>query len=132
MYRPAYYLTHPWELPGDLWRPVKWRLQRLFTGYSDLDRWNAGDSIARYALPLVEWLRDLDGHGVPYIGEPSDEAFAEWDALEWPDKERLWREVLDKVAYALKATAEDDFDADQARVEEGLLLFGRYLRAMWD
>lgn len=58
-----------------------------------------------------------------------------WPAEFKSDKE--WKEILDKMIYSFEsilneAHSDKRIPYDRAQVQEGLELFGKYFRALWD
>ena len=47
-----------YRLTAGLYFKIKYSLQRLFRGYDDLDKWNAGWYIARKAIPVLKDFRN--------------------------------------------------------------------------
>lgn len=110
---------------------TKWFLQKLFTGYNDLDRWNAYVAIAKYSLPLIKWTRENK------MGTPCRLT------------EKQWNNILDKIIYSLEQCIDDtdepcyntklkgdklteEIKKYEKKVHKGLKLFGNYFRAIWD
>lgn len=115
----------------DNYYEVKWFLQKLFTGYSDIDRWNAYVAIARYSLPLIKWTRENKA-GIPCRVT-----------------EKQWNKILDSIIYSLEQCIDDTDDpcyyskskgdklteeikVYETKVHKGLKLFGNYFKALWD
>ena len=83
--------------------------------------WDAFYHIALFALPL---LKDLKAYGQAYPGE-----FGNMEE---------WHTVLDKIIFALEICTLENGDSygrtdeEEAKVKEGLSLFGTYFRYLWD
>jgi hypothetical protein len=101
-------------------RNVKYYLQKKRRGYSDLDTWNVGYSVARYALPMLKAHRNQ-----PPCGFPCEEGMTY----------EKWLEIIDKMIYSLQYMADDNIwfsSSDANKVREGCELFGKYLQGLWD
>jgi hypothetical protein len=121
---------------GSLWIWIKrntvWHDQKIVRGYSDPDIWGLNECLTRFILPRLIAFRDQNFHGVP-LGVESEEE---------------WKEVLDKIILAFDLMRKDDecewdYDGDDEnfyellkqdgeRVTEGLELFAKYYRDLWD
>lgn len=112
-----------WEPPG-WWR---WWWQRRIRGWDDREIWDLHIEIARFALPRLEWYRaTVTG----YPGEFSEECGSGggMDA---------WLAILDKMILAFTLlVAEYDgeigFIESEDAINEGVALFGKYFRTLWD
>jgi len=99
-------------------RKIKWYLQKKIIGYSDIDVWNVGYSVARYALPILKAYRDNPPIGFPFNEDMNYEK---------------WLEILDKIIFSMEYMAEDRFEPENyKKVQEGCELFGKYLQNLWD
>ena len=120
------------------------------------DTWNADHTIALIALPLLKQLKETK-HGVPYMDyedmpehlqyipkqySSNYELFPEDDMWE-PEFDRqvqVWNWMMDEMIWAMDQLANDDqVDADVwysrehgERMDNGLRLFGKYFRSLWD
>lgn len=92
--------------------------RRLRQGFWDHECWNLDATIARFALPRLRRLRDMQ-HGHPY-----------------GTNEHEWAAVLHEIEWFLSRHTEVGghrlSKADQARYEQAGALFGKYFGALWD
>jgi len=104
----------------DIKRRLRWWMQRRIRGFDDTVTWSLDWHIAQYILPRLKLFRDKTN------GYPTD-----FDSLE------KWQECIDKMIFSMQAYSDglwehygepkDYFD----RVEEGILLFGKYFGHLW-
>jgi len=128
------YLKRAWQI---ITRPGHW---------SDRDIWSLDYTIAKFALPRLIRLKEVM-HGVP--GNFFPEGHNTYDKSEMAAAERKWNEVLDKMIWSMDFIANyreydyhpdpDDENRDysklkeaEARCQEGLDLFAKYFRNLWD
>jgi len=131
------------EDKSGLWnlrRQAKWFWQRLTRGFDDQDLWSLDRTIARFVYPRLEKFRTWQcehGNSCPGDLDP-----ASW--LEVLNKMVLAFELLhdrdtgeeevaptpdDKVCWDIWVTHIQENDA---KIKEGLALFGKYLPDLWD
>ena len=79
-YNFTYYLTHPWEIFDELYREVKYFLQRGWRGYADCDIWNFDHYLS---ILLADGLKVL-AKGNSYPGQGIFD-----DAKKWEDALKL-------------------------------------------
>lgn len=123
------------------------------------DTWNADHTLAVIALPLMQALKEkkmgsprVDDDDVPqHLRRPvSDQPPDDFSCDEDVNWHPRWAWVLDEIIWALSQvvdeSADDVFFSDlyaggfdrnglenwQARKQHGLMLFGKYLEALWD
>jgi len=130
------YLTRVWQI---ITRPGHW---------SDRDIWSLDYTIARFALPRLIRLKEVK-HGIPTSFFP--EGKYEYTDEEYAEAQRKWNEVLDKMIWSMdyiannrewdyypekgKHNEEGAYDllkASEYRLQEGLDLFAKYFRSLWD
>jgi hypothetical protein len=129
---------------------IKRAYQRCTRGWSDRDLWSLDYTIAKFALPRLKELKKIK-HGTPtlffppdkysYTDEEYDVAKAEWDkvldeiifAMDYIANCREW-DYYPKKTWPEKPAAEDytELHEVEKRVQEGLILFGKHFRALWD
>lgn len=110
-------MTLPTRLrPTHLW-------QRLRLGFWPDEVWSLDQTVARFILPRLRYLREIE-HGYPDDGEP--------------DAEVRWHATLDEIEWALDFIADDErfygpstVEA-QERMAEGLRLLGKHFTSLWD
>ena len=114
-------------------RHIKWTLQRLFRGYSDIDVWNLDTYLAKVIIKPLKAFRKLDKHGFP--ASPG----RKMDINSTDD----WNNTLDQMIEAFQIILDDETDlylgytSDEIRerdksVNRGLKLFSKYFRNLWD
>lgn len=129
------------------------RKRAVYIKIDDYDYWDAQDTIAMVALPILKKLR-LHKHGAPFIEDcdvpeelKSTNSTITEHGIDGNHFARFdW--VLDEMIYALDCIADsswedqywDDnytFDREghaehEKRIKNGLRLFGTYFRGLWD
>lgn len=109
----------------DLPLHLKWFWQRRTRGFDDRDLWNLDNTIIQFIYPRLKVFRDWQcEHGYSY---PSDLDPASW------------LEVLNKMTKAFELLSDPNSDIEvvvdktkKAQIEEGLGLFTKHLRDLWD
>lgn len=102
------------------------------------DVWSADHTMALVILPILKMFRE-DMYGVPgdFIAGESDEEFQQGKTA--------WELTVDKMIFSFQSIVNDnilDFDLTtpegkaayfdhEAKVQEGLELFGKYFRNLW-
>lgn len=102
-------------------RAVKHFYQRRTRGWDDSDLWSLDCTIAKFTLPRLRRFRaTLHGH-------PGEITFEEWEA------------ILDKIIWSMEYIAgdrqwehNDQFDEDERKCDEGVALFGKWFRGLWN
>jgi hypothetical protein len=96
------------------------------------DTWNLDVTLAKIILPCLKQLKETN-HGVPDVEdsdvphelrESRDLWFMRWD---WVLGEMIW--TFDFIAYH---NYDDPEESIQDRIDNGLRLFGKYYRDLWD
>lgn len=113
---------------------VKWAFQRMFRGYSDSDICNLNSFILNKTYrPLKKFIKNYEESGMSLPTEFATDPGA-------------WTLVLKKIEYSFddmwnsehdfnygsKRLSPEDLDEHNKKVEEGLVLFGKYFRGLWD
>ncbi len=116
-------------------KELKWKLQRLFRGYADEDLWNFCDfAIWKIRKPFKAFVRqqEVGGAGCP-------EEF--WDKN---TKDcNGWIEALKKMESAMDLMIEHNSEKyfnktqeqileEEKKIKEGMDLFGKHFRSLWD
>lgn len=83
-------------------------------GFHPSEIWNLDYTIASFSLKRLKKLKENLG-GFPMGFESIDD----------------WEKVIDKMIFSFTQIIEDDLQNDE-KIEEGLLLFGKYFRALWN
>ena len=125
--------------------------------YVKIDRWDTWSMDSTLSLIILPMLKQLQAtkHGAPnvddtdvpeylrsYMAQPKE---YEWDADDlW---HKRWDWVLDEMIYAFEKLNEEDWEAEffankewnreewtkvNDRINNGLILFGKYYRGLWD
>ena len=121
----------------------------------DYDTWNMDHTLALIALPMLKQLKATK-HGVPYMDYEDmpehlqyirrqydqraiDDLFNEWDDFdhEFERQVDVWDWMMDEMIWAMEQVINDDIEhigdiKHQDRVGNGLELFGKYYRSLWD
>lgn len=100
--------------------------QKITRGFSDDETWALDNTIAKFTLPRIKRLRELE------IGHPGCYTKEQWDGM------------VDRMIYAMEAVIKDgkgelysdcrepeDYRKIDRKVQEGLVLFGRNFRGLW-
>ena len=116
-------------------KEVKWKIQRLFRGYSDSDLWDLNSYIVERIRPAFKaFVKHAKKNG---MGCPIEELF---------DKNKRnncqkWIEVLQKIEKSFDLMHEEETKVsrtlkqqikDGKSIQEGLELFGKHLQSLWD
>jgi len=121
----------------------------------DYDTWNMDHTLALIALPMLKQLKATK-HGVPYMDYEDmpehllyiprqydqraiGDLFNEWDDFdhEFQRQIEVWDWMMDEMIWAMEQVLEDsiEYELDREhhdRVYNGLTLFGKYYRSLWD
>lgn len=99
-------------------RRENYRQQRKERGFDDTELWSLDITILMFVLPRLKAFRDYTQ------SFPCDfSSFEEWQA------------VIDKMIFSIETIIKDDYDElniSQALVAEGLELFYKYFRNLFD
>lgn len=99
------------------YRSLKWILQKLFWGFSDLDCINLDHHLSKVILSRLERFRYI--HKSYPSGLTSDQ----------------WNDILDEMIWAFKTYySEDIWDLDSqavSRINNGMDLFRQYYMTLW-
>ena len=127
-------------LLGNACRRAKWGFQRMFRGYDDTAYWDLNDYITDIALPVLKEYRNsktgiplLDGYGMDNRNQTDQE---------FKQMEETWNMYLDKMILSFELMKKEDMDYEHhdqqwyeehnKKIEEGLILFAKYFRGLWD
>ena len=111
---------------SDIINKVKWKLQRVFRGYSDCDLWNLDIFLAEQILtPLKAW-RKLPLHGY----DSSCKSREDW--MNHIDKMILSFELVSTDLDVSHEFTTEDYKIRQRKIEEGLKLFAKHFQSLWD
>lgn len=114
-------------------RKIKWWWQTAFKGYNECDLWSLDYYLVREIRPaLKDFIKMYKRKG---CGCP-DELF---DTENKDNQCHKWLTVLKKMEKAFDLMYYDDFDKpydmikeNEKEIEEGLALFAKYFRHLWD
>jgi hypothetical protein len=140
-----------YRLTTGLYQLIKYKLQDLFRGYNDLDKWNVAWYLARKAIPVLKAMRDgvkgtsLILHREDRFGNivelTQDEVFKD---KEEPQSftEKEWKSILSDIIFLFEYTLDMDevnteYSEEQEvnrrkRYKRGLKLFSIYYGNLWD
>jgi hypothetical protein len=138
---------------------IKWVLDKVDRkiDYVKIDRWDTwsmDSTLGKIILPMLKQLQS-EKHGSPnvndsdvpeylrsYMAQPKEH---EWDTDElWHMR---WEWVLNEMIFAFEKLNEEDWESEffkggkwnkeewekvDDRIQNGLCLFGKYYRALWD
>lgn len=133
-----------WE-PYIVWGYMKRAWQRCTRGWSDRDLWSLDYTIAKFALPRLIELKKVK-HGVPcsMFDDPQDASDEGYKLAE-----ERWSEIMDKMIWSMDYivynreyeyypdpdTEDRDYSrlkAAELRFQEGMDLFAKHFRSLWD
>ena len=109
-----------------LGRDIKYAIlavfQRTFRGYADTDLWRLDYFLATKILPPLKAFRKQKLSSYP------------GNEIKTPKE---WLKALDKMIYSFEFIIKDGegdvkYPKDITKITEGLELFGKYFRALWD
>ena len=124
-------------------RDIKHIYQKIRYGYSGRDLWSLDHTITDFVLPRLISFRN--GGGNSYLDGPSGSPLLEGYTEEQHDEMyEEWLRILDKMILAfeyhkLHMNDVESFEAYKLEaerrdkvIEEGLALFAKYYRNLWD
>ena len=110
-----YTLKHKFNLFISNYRGL---VHKLLYGYDNRDSWSLSYKIAEYTLPRLKHLRqNLNGYP------------CEFKTL------KQWERRLDKMIFAIQMCVDEEYIYDKKtdkKIIEGLELFGKHFRNLWD
>jgi hypothetical protein len=104
------------------------------------DTWSMDHTLAMIILPMLKQLKATQ-HGIPgnlvkYDSnsvQSSFEFYKEGDDAAFNSAVEEWDKIMDKMIWSFeKIVKDDDKFINDAKIQEGLDLFGKYYRALWD
>lgn len=116
-------------------KSIKWKLQKIFRGYSDIEMWNLDDTISKWIVPKLKTFKSIT-QGYP----ASLDTFEEWQDMldemifgfEWPANETEW---YTKNVFYLTGDAKEEkrkeFEAMNDRAKKGRMLFAAHFNGLW-
>jgi len=84
-----------------------------------IELWNLNTHIARYIAPRLRSFKEVCVSGYP---------------IDVEDR-RQWDKIIDKMTYAFECMGQDSHcfsDDEGRRIDEGIELFAKYFRYLWD
>lgn len=134
-----------------MFRQIIWFYQRVTRGFDERVMWSLDHHLASLILPRLKAFKEYDRHLLTLWeeGMTEEEAIVAWD------------QTLDKMIYAFECLVNEDKDMPEmkfektnkefpfkkmtnyeeykkalavrdAKIEEGLLLFAKHFRSLWD
>lgn len=102
-----------------VFRPVRYAYQRLVRGYDDGVVWDLDEHLTKFIYPRLKLYYEYQSeHGMAYPASLDPAA---------------WLEVLSKIVEAFRILHDgQESPENQGAVEEGLTLFGKYYRDLWE
>lgn len=115
----------------DILKNLKWKTQKIFRGYSDIEMWNLDDTISKWIVPKLKTFKIIT-QGYP----TSMDTFEEWQDMldemifgfEWPANETEW---YAKNAFYPGDAIEARFEAMNDRAKRGRMLFAAHFNELW-
>lgn len=130
-----------WGIPnriGDLKRGIKWGFQRIFRGYDDRAYWSLCSYLTEIILPVLKEYRK-NKVGIPMLDGMENKT--------WEEQEAEWDKIVDKMICSFQIIYDDEncleidgtnydapdwFKKENETVKEGLELFAKYFRGLWN
>lgn len=122
----------------------QFRKRKEYVRIDNYDVWSMDVTLSKVILPMLKKLKEVK-HGSPHIDDkdvPKNLRSTSAKPLEnnWDTDEffhKRWEYVLDEMIYAFEhISSADDIEytrkAHIERMNKGLILFGKYYRALWD
>lgn len=130
------------------------RKRKIKVKIDNYDVWNADVTLAHIILPVLKKLKE-DKTGSPWVApEDSNPLYhprmypKQNNPHDWDDGNHdRWRWVLDEMIFSFESILDEDFDEQfisgngrydfdrmklvYARIDNGLMLFGKYYRGLW-
>lgn len=116
------------------------RKRKVSVKIDPYDTWSMDHTLALIIVPMLKQLKECS-HGAPGVdledvpeslrnSNPNYDIDGSVDD-KWFDR---WNWVLDEMIFAFEQTVEDDIRDKETnnRVNNGLRLFGKYYRSLWD
>ena len=94
----------------------KYKKQRIERGFDDTETYSLFFTIAKFTLPRLKRFKEVTS------SHPTDMTFEEWMI------------ILDKITESLEIISKDDFSFShekEAKIKEGIDLFGKYFTYLW-
>ena len=131
------------------------RKRKVKIHIDNYDVWNMDATLALIILPMLKLLKEKK-HGSPFVDDndvPDNLGIRSTDVIrketdseyDWDDNiHARWNWVLDEMLYTFESMLREEefyrdgiFDSERfkeynARIDRGLLLFGKYYRGLWD
>lgn len=113
------------DFPGHrLAKDIKWILQKIFRGYSDLDLWNLDNHLAKILSSRLKAYKRMKRFCYPPPEDPRN--------VEIKD-ERDWEVVLDEMIEGFDVYLKEDIGVEETKkVERAFELFAKYFGYLWD
>lgn len=108
--------------------------------YHNYDTWNLDHTLALIIVPGLKQLRDTN-HGIQIVDMDDLPEDMRWDrpsSYDYSDddfdkSEAAWIWVQNEMIFAFEEIIKDETtNCDNDRINNGLRLFGKYFRGLWD
>jgi hypothetical protein len=138
---------------------IQWVLDKVdrkidYVKIDKWDTWSMDSTLTKIILPMLKQLNEKK-HGAPHVADEDVPEYlrshmAQPKEYEW-DTDSLWFMrwdwVINEIIFAFEKLNEDDWEAEfyankewnkeewkkvSDRIDNGLILFGKYYRALWD
>ena len=133
IYYPIYRFFDNGISPMTWWYRLKRFAVFLTKGFDPKDTWSLDTALAKWILPRLKYLKD-NKQGCPFI-DGFEEVYKNNDASEeeWEQIYNAWDEIMSKMILAFELTLTDSSEEeDEEKIKEGMKLFARYYRNLWD
>lgn len=107
---------------------IKWAWQRVFTGYDVTASWGLDNYLTDIALPVLKGYRSGDNKsGIPSMVCRKNESLKK--------SQKRWNGILDKMILSFEHIKKDVLIPGkkvEKEIQDGLKLFAKYFRTLWD
>ena len=107
----------------DYYHRVKYAYQRAFKGFDETAYWGLYSYITDIALPVLKFYRS--GKGI-----------SAYPCVEGINNREDWEKALDKMIKSFEIIKKDEYVVDwkieKKITDEGLQLFAKHFRSLWD
>lgn len=119
------------------------RKRKIFVKIDDYDVWDMDHTLGILIIPMLKLLKERKT-GAPHVDDEDvpkrlrstnapaltpEEANSGSPDANWFHR---WDWVLDEIIWSFEQIVNEETSLDEERVQNGMLLFGKYLRGMWD
>jgi hypothetical protein len=122
------------------------RKRKIVVRIDDYDVWNMDHTLGMIVVPMLKLLKERK-QGAPHVDdEDVPERLRSTNAPALTEEEintgspdanwfPRWDWVLDEIIWSFEQIVDEEgssFSNNEERIQNGMLLFGKYLRGMWD